>query len=171
MPDADLTQANEMTPTADATLFNSNDNSPRIYSAPRRFDILTILVVSTVYGAAFAILTAVHAPMFVMLVLIGFATSIGLAQALLWKGNYPRAASMLVGAAAFPICAMNWELAGVLSYWVFATLVYGTTGTIVGYIVGAFIGGLFLVIEGIRDSLFLSREPSPRTEPSSPYDD
>ena len=148
---------------------------PRIYCAPRRFDILTILCVSSVYAIAFAILTGAKVPMPLALMLTLFVTFIGLAQAILWKGERPRLASILIGILFFvAACILMLPATQYVNdpYEIFFfVMVSPFVGSIVGYVFGAAIGGLFLAIEGIRDTLFIAHKSYAPTESSSPFDD
>ncbi len=146
---------------------------PRIYCAPRRFDILTILCVSSVYGIAFAIGTTSKTPTYIWMTFLLVVTSIGLAQAILWKGKRPRLASILVGVVSFVIWMLFMMSASpmVSGNDLAATLFASTVaGSVFGYVLGAGIGGLFLVIEGLRDYLFLVHQKSFVAKSPTPYD-
>ena len=100
-------------------------------------------------------------------------TSIGLAQAILWKGKRPRLASILVGVVSFVIWMLFMMSASpmVSGNDLAATLFASTVaGSVFGYVLGAGIGGLFLVIEGLRDYLFLVHQKSFAAKSPTPYD-
>ena len=65
---------------------------------PRQFGVGMLLVVTAVYAVLFAILRASKAPPSSFVVVGLFPFLIGLGQMLLFKGQRPRRASMIVGA-------------------------------------------------------------------------
>ena len=147
---------------------------PHVYCAPRRFDILTILCVSSVYGIAFAIGTTSKTPTYIWMTFLLVVTSIGLAQAILWQGKRPRLASILVGVGSFVIWMLFIMSASpkLIPANEFAATLFASTvaGSVFGYVLGAGIGGLFLVIEGLRDYLFLAHQKSFTANSPTPYD-
>ena len=79
---------------------------PKVYSAPRRFDLTTIFVVTSAYAVLFAVMTALKLPPSVSLISAGFITTVGIGHALLFRGLKPRTASLLVGAAVYGIVSL-----------------------------------------------------------------
>ena len=126
---------------------------PALYSAPRRFDLATIFVVTAAYSLLFTGLTLLDFHPLEMLVIGAFITVVGIGQALLINVLNPRAASIVVG-AAFSISAwtVGWayfdqSLLGL----VFGVVLYGLiAGPICGYVAGVLVGGVFLVADALR---------------------
>jgi putative addiction module component (TIGR02574 family) len=127
----------------------------RLYSAPRRFDLATIFVVTLAYSLLFAFMSAMQFPPGASLVVGGFITLVGAGQALLFGGNRPRTASIMTGAGL--------ALVASVAFWVFVapdfmrqqyfalmTLSYVFHGAILGYVAGVMVGGVFLVADAVR---------------------
>ena len=92
-------------------------------------------------------------PLWVLLV-AGFITIVGVAQALVFRGNSPREASFLAGGGA---CAMGVVvLSGFFGIGPFiGALICLTTpgfvlGMLFGYLAGVLVGGVFLVADQVR---------------------
>jgi hypothetical protein len=126
---------------------------PALYSAPRRFDLATIFVVTAAYSLLFTGLTLLDFHPLEMLVIGAFITVIGVGQALLIKVLNPRAASIVVG-AAFSICiGIVWWTYEDDPLWLLMIIVvvYGLfAGGVFGYIAGVLVGGVFLVADALR---------------------
>src|SRR5262249_26485806 len=127
----------------------------KIYSAPRRFDLATIFVVTLAYSLLLGAMSAVSFPPMASLIIAGFVSLVGIGQAVLFGGARPRTASVLVGIVLY-VCIM-------LAVWIFdGQRMYSTTfllvmtsyslvgGAILGYLAGVLVGGVFLVAEKIR---------------------
>src|SRR3954462_162592 len=71
--------------------------APKIYSAPRRFDLSTIFVVTLAYSMLFGVMNAASFPPGVSAVVAGFISLVAIGQAFLFGGRQPRTASVLVG--------------------------------------------------------------------------
>lgn len=127
----------------------------RLYSAPRRFDLATMLVVTTAYAIFLGGLLAVGATPMLTVILVGLVTLLGVAQAVLFGGREPRRASMLIGA---PICALLLCISVFsgpqqyisLPFVLFATGVGALEGAVLGYFAGVLVGGVFLVADVLR---------------------
>jgi len=128
---------------------------PKVYSAPRRFDLATIFVVTTAYAILFAVMVALKLPPAVSWMSAGFITVVGIGQALLFRGLKPRTASILVGGPTYSIFMLG-------SFFFFSSrmppastfifvLVSGViSGGVLGYVAGALVGGVFLVADFAR---------------------
>lgn len=128
---------------------------PKVYSAPRRFDLPTIFVVTTAYSVLFAGTSALDWPAVASACLAGFVTLIGLSQALLFGGKRPREASILSGAALSCVAFFAmWVINGARRYATFQFLTAGAAsilfGMLLGYLSGALVGGVFLVADVLR---------------------
>ena len=138
-------------------------DSARLFSAPRKYDLSTAIVVTTAYAALFALLRAINFPPMAALLVVAFFTSVALGQAILFGAKHPRWASALVGAAFFVIMLTAYsmldqhgptpnELPSIITF----SLV---SGAFWGYVCGVIVGFVFMVAHGVR--LVLSPHESP----------
>ncbi|WP_145384765.1 hypothetical protein [Stieleria neptunia] len=125
-----------------------------MYSAPRKFDLSTTLVVTTACAMVFAILRAVSLPMIAVAVVAAFFTSIALGQAILFGGKHARVASMLVGAVFFVVAMTfvalrqsNGQSAEDLIPLLFFNAIFGACW---GYLGGVLVGSVFMLAEKVR---------------------
>jgi len=136
--------ANTATPTDSAGLF----------SAPRKFDLSTMLVVTTAYAAVFALLRAINFPATATLIVAAFFTSVALGQAILFGAKHPRWASALVGSAFFVIVLIAYSLAdpyGPTPDELPSMIVLNSVfGAFWGYVGGVIVGFVFMVAHGVR---------------------
>jgi hypothetical protein len=127
---------------------------PKVYSAPRRFDLATIFVVMSAYAVLFAVMAALKLPPAVSMMTAGFIAVVGVGQALLFRGLKPRTASLLVGAAIYCIATLGYYVFYPRMYPASALilmLVYGLfSGGVIGYVAGTLVGGVFLVADFVR---------------------
>jgi hypothetical protein len=145
----------------------------RIYSAPRRFDLATVFVVTTAYCLLFAAMGAMGASGVVTLVIAGFITLVGIGQAVLYGGQRPRKASVVVGIGLTWIgCAMPLVLSGarmIGNGMILGTVLYAATygsalGALLGYLAGTVVAGVFLVTDRVRQRFW----PTPETQAEEP---
>ena len=129
----------------------------RIYSAPRRFDLATILIVTAAYALVLGGLASYNVPPFVSAYVAAFITCVGIGQALLFGGRRPRLASVLTGMAAYFLCMLSlpfadrhFEIFGPSNLIAFAIMTSVMYGSILGYVAGVLVGGVFLVAEVVR---------------------
>ncbi len=138
---------------------SANQSAQKIYSAPRRFDLSTILAVTAAYSVGLAMLRGFDTPPPVMLYFAIFITIVGVAQAMLFGGNKPRLASVLTGivlsflgmlllplVGSFHIGSFSEQIA-------FALLMSVFLGPLFGYLAGTLVGGVFLVADKLRNHL------------------
>ncbi|MBC8871637.1 MAG: hypothetical protein H8E44_19600 [Planctomycetes bacterium] len=141
----------------------NNDEGPRggsaakVYSVPRRYDLATLFAVSIAYSLAFGVMRLCNCPPTLFVILAGFVTSVGLGQALLFKGKAPRAASVLVGVTFWFVGAIVVAVQGAgtdvaraiadVFPLVFILLI---PAALTGYITGVAVGGVFLIAENAR---------------------
>jgi len=132
----------------------SPPESTRVFSAPRKFDLSTVIVVTTVYAVGFAALRAVGFPAVGVFVLAAFFTSVALGQAVLFGAKHPRMASTVVGSAFVAIAVTIGTLADpdavtiqedpsilfIAAFW----------GVLFGYVGGVLVGSVFMVAHGVR---------------------
>jgi len=126
------------------------------YGVPRRFGVGTLLLITTMYAVLFAILRGLRATSSAFVVLGMFFFAIGLGQMLLFKGQHPRRASVIVGASlaliAFAITQATFPPVDVMALAVLFpagifVLFFGGVG---GYVAGVFIAGVFLLADKIQ---------------------
>jgi putative addiction module component (TIGR02574 family) len=141
---------------------------PTVYSAPRRFDLATIFVVTSAYAILFGGFSALGAWPIVSVVIGGFITIVGIGQAVLFGGKKPRSASMLVGVILHAIIWIGAWIAYPRIY--SATLVLFVTGYVViggvilGYCAGALVGSVFLVADILRRRYRWTSSHSPKID-------
>jgi hypothetical protein len=135
----------------------TSTDSVGLFSAPRKFDILTILVVTTAYAAVFALLRAINFSGIAVLIVAAFFTSVALGQAILFGAKHPRWASALVGSLFFVVMIIGNLLIDqqsprpdLLLGMIWSILIFGAFA---GYIGGVFVGFVFMVAHGIRLAL------------------
>jgi hypothetical protein len=138
----------------------------KVYSAPRRFDLATIFVVTTAYCLLFASLSALNWPGIVSLIVGGFITLVGIGQAVLYGGTRPRKASIVVGiglcgiGSATPLLFQTGRVypdGYLLGMFLYVAIVGTTSGAILGYLAGTLVGGIFLITDYVRQRF--SRPP------------
>lgn len=138
---------------------SANQSAQKIYSAPRRFDLSTILAVTAAYSVGLAMLRGFDTPPPVMLYFAIFITIVGVAQAMLFGGNKPRLASVLTGIVISFLGILfvphigRFHSATVGDLIGFAFLVSISLGPLFGYLAGGLVGGVFLVADKLRDHL------------------
>jgi hypothetical protein len=126
----------------------------KIYSVPRKLDLASLFVFTTGYGLLFALMKLLRQEALQFLVVAGFFTSVGIAQAVLFQGKAPRLASWLTGGAYASSVLIFYELfnrnpanrvidlCSVLSLF--------AVGCIWGYVAGTCIAGIFLIADKLR---------------------
>lgn len=126
-----------------------------IFSAPRRFDLATMLAVTTAYALMFGTMRMLDADNVFMLVTGLYVSFIALSQALLFGGKHPRWASIVssVGFAAgsilIAILSGQFSAGDIFALMVACVIVFPP----LGYLTGALIGGVFLIAHHLRQWL------------------
>ena len=124
-----------------------------LYSAPRRFDLATIFVVTAAYSLLFGGLTALDVQPVTKIVLGSLVTIVAAAQALFRQTANPRGVSIVAGAAASTLFLLIlWSIyPRYYSDWISVTLIVGMiVGGLMGYVAGVLVGGVFLVADALR---------------------
>jgi hypothetical protein len=134
-------------------LFNFGQGSD-LYCAPRRFDLATIFVVTAAYSILLGGLTTADAPAGVKVVICVLVTFIAGAQALFISTANPRGVSIMTGAVGWTLISwyawLSWPKVFPNSFF-FVTFIMGVGGgAIMGYLLGALVGGVFLVADALR---------------------
>ncbi len=165
------------------------------YSAPRRFDLATMLVVTLAYAMLFAGMKVLDFSPSAFIRTASLITLVAIAQSLFatWEkprqgsflfSNDPRQVSVLVG-IAFYVLFMPW-MYGAAFFWqeiqrgvslgplVMSLLAILLPGTLMGYFSGVLVAGVFLVADSLRR--FLKRRHSDKnadqkSSNESPWDD
>lgn len=135
----------------------------RLYSAPKRFDLSTMLVVTTAYALLFATMKALDFREISFFYFSGLITFIGAAQSLLCSWQKPRTVSILAG-LVFHMAMYVWAFrrAGYSLYMIADLFQMLFFGTILSYFCGVLVGGVFLVSEFLR-TILLGRAPIVKT--------
>jgi hypothetical protein len=145
----------------------------KIYSAPRRFDLATILIVTFAYSLLFAALSLLQLPPEASLIVGGFITLVGVGQAVFFGGRRPRLASIVIGLG---ICLTYWFVGWRFLWRAYSFDVIGLlliawtiTGLLGGYIAGTMVGGVFLIVDLVRSGWesFRPTAPDDADEPSA----
>lgn len=134
-------------------LFDPSHTSD-LYSAPRRFDLATIFVVTAAYSLLLGGLTAMGWPPSVKIGISILAAMIAATQAMFLGSANPRGVSVLTGMAT---CSLLFLVAYVVDsrrppflVLPIAMSFCGILGGIAGYLMGTCIGGIFLVADLLR---------------------
>lgn len=124
-----------------------------IYSVPRKIDLASLFVFTTGYGLLFAAMKVLQHDAIAFLLVAGFFTSVGVAQAALFGGKSPRLASWLTGGAYFVLLMVGFGLyqgAAIEDLMNFGAICFFAFGSVSGYIAGTAIAGIFLVADKLR---------------------
>ena len=113
----------------------------KVYSAPRRFDLATIFVVTIAYSLLFGAMKALSFPPAASALVAGFISLIGAGQAFLFRGEQPRTASLVVDAIIYTAAMLLvWIITGPRLYSTSMMLIMlGYTivgGALLGYLAG-----------------------------------
>jgi hypothetical protein len=144
----------------------AHPRAKKVYSAPRRFDLATIFVVTFAYSLLFGVMKALSFPPMASITIAGFISLVGAGQAFLFGGQQPRTASLVVGAVIYSIGMIAaWLVNGPRTYPTPVILIGASYsvigGAILGYLSGTFVGGVFLIADKLR--LRFSRKPANET--------
>jgi hypothetical protein len=125
-----------------------------LYSAPRRFDLATIFVVTAAYSLLLGGLTAMDASPLVKVVVTALVTIIAVAQAFFLKIANPRGVSIVAGSIAYTLisCLIWITFRNIfIDSFFLVVLINGVIGGgIIGYLFGTLVGGVFLVADKLR---------------------
>ncbi len=132
-----------------------------VYSVTRKLDLASLLVFTACYGFLFAFMNLLKFGPWAFAVVAGFFTSVGVSQAVLFGGKAPRLASCVVGAIYFAFSILDpFRVAGGHLRILLdapAVLVFSIFGIFFGYCAGACLGGVFLVINYLRNRIHAER--------------
>lgn len=124
-----------------------------LYSAPRRFDLATIFVVTAAYSILFGAMSALDSTP-IAKVLVGIlVTTVAVSQALYHNLANPRGVSIITGAITLSVLLLLLAIYGP-GWWrpslVFIVFFGLIGGALVGYLCGVLVGGVFLVADALR---------------------
>jgi hypothetical protein len=133
--------------------FGSWKEPPELYCMPRRYGIGTLLVISTFYGCLIAALQAINAPWQMVLWCCLLFLVVGLFQ-MFSRPALARWASILAGVLFMFVFGL---LIGLLYSprithpgRSFVVVCITVTGPVVGYVAGAVVGGVFLIMDAVE---------------------
>ncbi len=116
---------------------------------PRRFGVGILMLMTTMFAALFSVMRLLGAPAEVFITVAVLFAGVGLGQMLLYRGKYPRAASIWVGGCLFPV-----EVIGLMIHFrsfapglVLLLVASPFLGPILGYLAGGLTAGVFLLLE------------------------
>jgi hypothetical protein len=157
--------------------------APDLFSAPRRFDLFTVLVAAAAYAVLFTIMRLLNFPVGAMAFIGGLCAAIAAGQALGEGRLSPRLASVFAAMIFWIIVAVvdvavawysgtsDGELAARVAVAVISGIVWGVVS---GYLVGVLVAGVFLVSFHLREG-FASRRSrasvANRDQDLSPWDE
>ncbi len=146
-------QIDSLWPKIYTVLFDPT-NVSELYSAPRRFDLATIFVVTAAYSLLLGGLSALDALPIIKVIISVMVAIVATTQALFLPVANPRGVSIVTGAVAYTIISfIIWfSIRGVFpNSFFFVTFINGIVGgSILGYLVGTVVGGVFLVADKVR---------------------
>ena len=144
------------------------DEVPRVYSAPRRFGIGTLLVVATACGVLIWLLQLLGTPPSAIISIGVFLAVVAAMQ--VGFGPDPRLASQCAGV----VCTVGWFFYYVISRQLFDCAIMCSLPVIIGlgvaagYCGGALVAGLFMTME--HAGKYFWRNTTSSEEPDSVWD-
>lgn len=160
-----------------------------LYSAPRSFDIATMLVVTSAFALLFTCMTMLDAPSGTFAYFAGLVTTVGIAQSLYSVRYDPRSVSFVAGTVyhiavtmLLFVLVLFFEDRGFrsgdamrLDLWLCPMFAVAFVSPGIGYLSGALVAGTFLVADYLRSFLgilHLNRNPADEEqEVRSPWDE
>ncbi len=141
-----------------------------IYSVPRRFDLSTIFVVTLAYSLLFGLMSMASFPPAASVSIGGFITLVAVSQAVLFQGKRPRTASLIVGSLLFGCAVLAfWFANGQRIYPAGVFVIVGgytvAAGTMLGYLSGTIVGGIFLIADKCRNRFSRTRDTCANEHP------
>ena len=144
---------------------------------PRRFGMGVLMLLVTLSAVLFSALRTMGAGVEIFAVISTMFAAVALGQLFLFRGRYPRAASIWVGSCFFPLQLIA------LCLWMFYTTGYRSPSLVellvflgvllfsiplgagFGYLSGGLVGGVFLILDSLAKR---QRPPSDAVEPAEP---
>ena len=165
----EVAEANKHPLNPEASSWIADVDRPAI-GVPRRFGVFLMMLMVTLYAVLFSVLTMLRASTLVFVLLALLFTGIGIGQAVLFGGRYPRAASIWVGSILVPIeacvffvCQLDtpypgaWQRIDIL----LVTFLYGIPfGAVFGYLFGTLTAGGFWLVDRYEKRRGAAKESS-----------
>lgn len=157
------------------TIFPLAATVPEVASVPRRFGVGVLLVLVTMFGVLFAVLSSFRVPQAACAVVGVLFVGVAAGQALLFGGQKPREASICIGGILFPLSIMvvtvymnhvgprreRVDLAEMIPGLFCAV----PAGCLFGYLAGTLTAGIFLAMGRLRKQDATLPKPSIRLRP------
>ena len=99
---SEAAKASRQLAKAEASTWIADIDRPAV-GVPRRFGVFIMMLMVTLYAVLFSVLKVLRASNLVFVLLALLFTGIGIGQAVLFGGRYPRAASIWIGSVLVPI--------------------------------------------------------------------
>lgn len=146
----------------------------KTYSVPSRFGIGTIMIFTALLAVTLRAFDAMGAPRPVLVFVLGLMLVVGLAQAVLFARKRPRFSSLIAGIAVCDLVYLAFMIAALFRggsprhiaqtiALMFLVIPLTPLGAALGYVAGAALAGVFLVMDKV-DSL-IRRPPEESAEP------
>jgi hypothetical protein len=139
-------------PTLWNRLFDPTKTSD-LYSAPRRFDLATIFVVTAAYSLLFGLMTPLDFGPVTKISVGLLVTIVAASQAFFHDKANPRGVSVVTGAVTLSaiLIVLRIFVQNAIFGPLFIVVFFGLTlGAIAGYLCGVMVGGVFLVADKLR---------------------
>ncbi len=141
----------------EASIWIGDVDRPAI-GVPRRFGVFILMLMVTMYAVLFSVLQTLRANPLVFVLLALLFTGIGIGQAVLFGGRYPRAASIGIGSILAPIEACVFAMCqkgfpsifsdATAFLFLLAIFLFGMPlGAIFGYLFGTLTAGGFWLVD------------------------
>ncbi|HEX5470683.1 MAG TPA: hypothetical protein VFW73_02300 [Lacipirellulaceae bacterium] len=173
LPPARLPQVNPVWPAIHKFLFDPS-NTSELFSAPRRFDLATIFVVTAAFSLLFGAMSAMDFGPITEVIVGVLITVVAAAQAYYQHSANPRGVSVAGGAITLAAMLVVVDIAQprLFSEPRFVVVViYGICGgAICGYLAGVLVGGVFLVADVVRRKYTNRREESVSSEQTDEHE-
>ena len=127
----------------------------KLYFAPRRFDLFTIMIVTAAYAILLSLMSALGFSPVMSCYVAAFVTLVAVGQALLSGLSMPRLASVYTGMVAYFVGTISYafveprfDLFEAIPAAIVFSLIFGS---VLGYVAGVMVGGVFLVADVLRN--------------------
>ena len=146
--------------------------SPNLFSVPRRFDLASVLVVTSAYAVLFAGMRLLNFSWLVFGSIAALLTFVAICQPLFWGGTKPREASGLAGFIFWGVWLIAVALPSERRFTMLCVgLFLSVSGGLSGYLAGVMVAGVFLVAHYLRGWIGLLRRRKVEEDRQSPWDD
>lgn len=154
-------------------LLFDHSHTSGLYSAPRRFDLATIFVVTGAYSVllgVMSILNFVPAAKIIIGLLLAF---VAVVQSVYHERANPRGVSVVAGSIGYALISFVLWLIGPRWFpdsFLFVVVINGLIGgAILGYIAGVLVGGMFLAADMLRTKAWQTPRESAANASGDPF--